>query len=88
MRFDDETIEPQIHSLLTEGSYKIAFAPNVTRVANDGEFGNATSQFYGNLPRRIVAIEFVVVTGKTTMNGAYALDACLVEALHSANPQF
>ena len=88
MRFDDETIEAQIHGLLTEGSYKLAFASNVTRVANDGEFGNATSQFYGNLPRWVVAIEFVVVTGKTSMNGAYALDACLVEALHSTNPQF
>ena len=57
------------------------------RVADDGQFGNATVQLDGDLPHGRVAINLLLVAGEAAMYGTQTLHACLVETLQRTNPQ-
>ena len=88
MALGNDTVESQVHGLLAERSYQFTFATDVRRVAEDRQFGDATTQFDRDVPLREVAVNLLVVRGETTMDGTETLQTGSVDALERTNPKF
>ena len=84
----NQTIEAQVHSLLTQRCNQLTTSTDMTGVADDWQLRNTTMQLDRNLPHRHVTIDFLVVGRETTVNGTQTLYASLIEALQRTNPQF
>ena len=84
--FNDEPVEAQVHSLLAERSDKLASAANVAGVADHGQSGNAPMEFHGNLPLRLVAVDFVLVARESSVDGSQLFHSCPVEPFQGADP--
>ena len=59
----------------------------MARVANDWQAGDASAEFYRDLPHWKIAIDFLVIAGEAPVDGGKTLYASLIDALHSSNPQ-
>ena len=88
MRFDNQTIETEIHSLLRERSNEFAATAYVTGITKDGQIVNAAAQFYRYVPHGQVAVETLLVGRETAMDNAQAFQSGLVEAEQTAYPEF
>ena len=86
--FGDETIEAQVHGLLTERSYQFTLATDVRRIAEDRQFRNTATQFDRNVPLRKVAVDLLVIGRETTMDSSQALQSGTVKALERTDPKF
>ena len=85
---DDQTVEAEVHRLLTERRNEFATAADMRGIADDRQLGDATAQLDGNLPHRGVAVDLLLVAGEAAMDGPQTLDASLIDALKGTNPQF
>ena len=54
---DNQTVEAQVHGLLTKRRNQFARTANVAGVAKDGQSRNAAAQFDGNMPHGQVAVQ-------------------------------
>ena len=59
----------------------------MTRVAEDGDVGNAAAQLDGDVPQGDVTVEALVVGREAAVDDADALDTGAVDAFKSAHPQ-
>ncbi len=83
-----QAVKAQVHRLLAKRSNELSPTPDMAGVTNHRQLGDATMQLNGNLPHRRIAVYLVVERRETTMDGSQTLDASLIKALHSTNPQF
>ena len=88
MALYNQTINTQVHRLLTQRSNQLSTTTDMTGVANHGKVGITTTQLNGNLPHRKVAVNLLIIRREATVNGTQSLYTRLVDSFQGTNPQF
>ena len=88
MALGDDTVEAQVHGLLTKRGYQLTLAADVRRVAEDRQVGDASAQLDGDVPLGQVAVNLLVVRREATVNGTQSFQARPVDALQGTDPKF
>ena len=88
MTLHNQTVESQVHRLLTEWSNELASSSDMRRIADDRQIGYSTVQFDRYLPHRSITVYLIIERGESSMDGSQSFDARLVQSLHRSYPQF
>ena len=87
VRFDDQSVEVQVHRLLTERCNQFAFTADMAGVANDGQVWHTATQLDSNMPEREVTIHLLVERTEPAMYRSDTVDTCSVKAFDGADPE-
>src|SRR5574344_1127907 len=83
----DESVKTEVHRLLTKRSDQFSLTAYMTRVADDGQVRDSTTQLNRNLPHRQVAVDLLVITGESAGKGSHSFDTRLIDTFHTSEPE-
>ena len=86
--FDNQTVETEVHSLLTKRCDEFALTTDVAGIADDRQVRDAATQLDGDMPLRQIAVQLLVVTAETAMDGCQTFQSGIVDTLQCADPEF